>query len=430
MKAATAISRASSSRARSPSVRSSSASRSASALCRSSASSAAFVRASSSEASCSRRSTSSRRLSSSAARAATASPSAVISARSFSISAWRPSRSDDSCSSRASSSVCERSRSSSSGARRSRSCCSVSSARVRSSSRAASSLASASARASSSSRRPSSASRAESVCSRVGQLRSRPLDSRDVVGIREPVLDRREPAPLGAQEPNAPAEAPFLKRELALQPVELALALGHRLGAIAQDLLQLIELVARPTLVLFALEKPLRHRGSNLHALCGRVGEEYDPGEMGVRAALACAVAVLVTAAAASGGSVIATPISSDPYTNRVQPAPHPGRAGLLRLRRHGRRGVPDRALRERRRRRQQHRLGDDDGRGPNLDDRDAAGDDRLPGRPVVADQRPRCRVRPAPRRLDDLDAHVRDGRSPPSAPPAGSWSAARRTGA
>jgi hypothetical protein len=37
---------------------------------------------------------------------------------------------------------------------------------------------------------------------------------------------------------------------------------------------------------------------------------------MGVRAALACAVAVLVTAAAASGGSVIATPISSDPYTN------------------------------------------------------------------------------------------------------------------
>ena len=37
---------------------------------------------------------------------------------------------------------------------------------------------------------------------------------------------------------------------------------------------------------------------------------------MGVRAALACAAAVLVTAAAASGGSVIATPISSDPYTN------------------------------------------------------------------------------------------------------------------
>src|SRR5215217_3137656 len=37
---------------------------------------------------------------------------------------------------------------------------------------------------------------------------------------------------------------------------------------------------------------------------------------MGVRAALACVVAVLVTAGAAAGGSVIATPISSDPYTN------------------------------------------------------------------------------------------------------------------
>jgi len=37
---------------------------------------------------------------------------------------------------------------------------------------------------------------------------------------------------------------------------------------------------------------------------------------MGVRAALACVAAVLVTAAAASGGSVIATPISSDPYAN------------------------------------------------------------------------------------------------------------------
>ena len=32
-----------------------------------------------------------------------------------------------------------------------------------------------------------------------GQLRSRPLDCRDIVWVREPVLDRREPAPLGAQ---------------------------------------------------------------------------------------------------------------------------------------------------------------------------------------------------------------------------------------
>jgi hypothetical protein len=68
-----------------------------------------------------------------------------------------------------------------------------------------------------------------------------------------------------------------------------------------------------------ALKNPLRHRASNVHALCGRSGPEYDQADVEdkrARIALLAIAAALVAAAAASGGSVVATPISSDPYTN------------------------------------------------------------------------------------------------------------------
>ncbi len=92
-----------------------------------------------------------------------------------------------------------------------------------------------------------------------------------------------------------------------------------------------------------------------------------------------------------------------------VEPAPHPGRARLVRLRQHGRRHLPDRTV-QRRRRLEQHRVGDDDERGPHVDDGHAARHDGLPGRPLVADQRPVGRVRPFASGLDDLDPDLRNG--------------------
>ena len=97
------------------------------------------------------------------------------------------------------------------------------------------------------------------------------------------------------------------------------------------------------------------------------------------------------------------------PVHEPVEPAPDSGRARLVRLRQHRGRHLPDRTV-QRGRRLEQHRLGDDDERGPHLDDRHAARDDDLPGRALVADQRPGGRLRPDARRLDDLDARVRDG--------------------
>src|SRR5262249_8793830 len=70
--------------------------------------------------------------------------------------------------------------------------------------------------------------------------------------------------------------------------------------------------------VMTALKNPLRHRVSNVHALCGNGSPQYDHrvGEKRASVALVVIAAALVAAAVASGGGVVATPISADPYTN------------------------------------------------------------------------------------------------------------------
>src|SRR5262245_26529136 len=149
------------------------------------------------------------------------------------------------------------------------------------------------------------------------------LPACDLLGlgrVGEPVPDRREPAALGAQRPDPPSETPFPQRELPLGPVELPLAHGDRGGPFAQHLLQVCELLVGARPVVTALKYPLRHRASNVHALCGNRAPKYDQksvGENRAWVALVGAAAALVVAAAAAGGSVVATPISSDPYTNQ-----------------------------------------------------------------------------------------------------------------
>src|SRR4029453_16215236 len=59
------------------------------------------------------------------------------------------------------------------------------------------------------------------------QIGPHPLDLPYLTGIGEPVLDRREPAPLGAQRPQPPPQPPLAERELPLHLLELALADGN-----------------------------------------------------------------------------------------------------------------------------------------------------------------------------------------------------------
>src|SRR5262245_13561934 len=99
--------------------------------------------------------------------------------------------------------------------------------------------------------------------------------------VGEPVPDRREPAPLGAQGPDPPTETPFAQRELPLGPVELPLAHGDRGGPFAQHLLQVCELIVGARPVVTALKNPLRHRASNVHALCGNRAPQYDRSQWG-----------------------------------------------------------------------------------------------------------------------------------------------------
>ena len=96
--------------------------------------------------------------------------------------------------------------------------------------------------------------------------------------------------------------------------------------------------------------------------------------------------------------------------TRTRQPARDPGRGRLVRFREHDRRRLPDRAVRQRRRR-QQHRLVDLDRRRPSLGDGRPSRHDPVRRRALGADQRPGRRVRPLARRLDDLDPRLRDGR-------------------
>src|SRR6202022_5010396 len=74
-------------------------------------------------------------------------------------------------------------------------------------------------------------------------------------------LQRRDPIPLGAQEPQLPAETPLVHLESPPPPVELVLTLCDRARPLAQRLLQRLELfgnLGRTTVPLFSLE----HQGN------------------------------------------------------------------------------------------------------------------------------------------------------------------------
>ena len=108
------------------------------------------------------------------------------------------------------------------------------------------------------------------------QVGPHPLDPLDLAGIGAPVLHRREPAALGAQSPEPPSKTPLTEDELPLHLLELTLADRDRSGPFPQRPLQVFEVLVRSKPVLIALKDPLRHRASNVHALCGIGYREYD----------------------------------------------------------------------------------------------------------------------------------------------------------
>ena len=250
------------------------------------------------------------------------------------------------------------------------------------------------------------------------QIGLHPLDLLGLPGTGAPVLHRREPAAL---RPKSPERRPrrrsrraSLRSTCSSSRSRTAIA-GAR---VAQHLLQLFDLLVGPRLVLTRAREPLRHRASNVHALCRGSATGIRSGRSGGDRARHSRGR---SRRARRGRSGLGRKRGRDPDQLRpvhepVEPAPDTGRARLVRLRQHRRRHLPDRAV-QRRRRLEQHRLGDDDERGPHMDDRHAARDDGLPGRALVADQRPGGRLRPVARRLDDLDARVRDGPAPFGSP-------------
>ena len=108
------------------------------------------------------------------------------------------------------------------------------------------------------------------------QVGPHPLDLLDLAGIGAPVPDRREPAAFGAQRPEPPSQTSLPKDELALHPLELPFADRDRGGPFPQRPLQVFEVLVRSKPVLIALKDPLRHRASNVHALCGIGYRAYD----------------------------------------------------------------------------------------------------------------------------------------------------------
>ena len=109
----------------------------------------------------------------------------------------------------------------------------------------------------------------------------------------------------------------------------------------------------------------------------------------------------LLLVASGSAGTRSRDPDQQRPVHELVEPAQDAGRGGLVRFRKHDRRHLPDRPLHQRRR--EQPRLVDFDERWPDVDDGHASGHDCLPGWAVGAHERPRRRLRPRARRLDDL---------------------------
>src|SRR5262249_38714839 len=115
------------------------------------------------------------------------------------------------------------------------------------------------------------------------QIRPHPFELLGLRGVGEPVLDRHEPAAFRAERSQPPAEPPLPQRELLLDLVELALADRDRSRTRAQHSLQVFELVAGARPVVTALNSPLRHRASNVHALCEDGSPQYDQARWGGR---------------------------------------------------------------------------------------------------------------------------------------------------
>ena len=103
-----------------------------------------------------------------------------------------------------------------------------------------------------------------------------PLDLLDLAGTGAPVLHRREPAAFCAESPKPPTEAPLTQREFPFHPLELALANRDRSGPFPQRPLQFFEVLVGSKPLLIALKNLLRHRTSNVQALCGIGHREYD----------------------------------------------------------------------------------------------------------------------------------------------------------
>ena len=108
------------------------------------------------------------------------------------------------------------------------------------------------------------------------QVSPLPLELVGLPGIAETVPHRCEPAAFRAERPKPPTEAPLTQRELPLHLLELPLADRDCRGPFPQRPLQVFEVVVPSKPVLIALNYPLRHRTSNVQALCGIGHRDYD----------------------------------------------------------------------------------------------------------------------------------------------------------
>ena len=218
-------------------------------------------------------------------------------------------------------------------------------------------------------RAPSSFSRRARSCSAAASLAARFSSFGPSSLLGDLCLERREPIALGAEQADAsgpggargaPAcAAPGLARAPAPRscaPVRAGSASAPRAPDPARRGAACLPACGRAT------GWPLRAR----HYTSRRIREERlrsnDLGGARVqgsveRIAVAVAAVGLLVVATGSAGTVIATPISTDPYTNTSSYHADAGRARHVLVRDHDRRRVPDRPLH--RRRGVEHRLGD-----------------------------------------------------------------------
>jgi hypothetical protein len=86
---------------------------------------------------------------------------------------------------------------------------------------------------------------------------------------------------LGSKRTQPTTDASLAKGELPFRMFELPLADRDGSRTLAQRPLQVFEVGIASSIVLIALQSPLRHRASNVHALCDNAHQEYDQASCG-----------------------------------------------------------------------------------------------------------------------------------------------------